>query len=133
MSDRILQARILEWVSFPFTRESSQPRDQNPPVLQADSLPAEPHEKPKNTRVGSLSLLQEIFPTQESNRGLLNCRWKRLKRLAAMWGTSVGSLGREDALEKEMATHSSILAWRIPCTEKAGGLQSTGLQRVGHD
>ena len=133
MSDRILQARILEWVSFPFTRESFQPRDQNPPVLQADSLPAEPHEKPKNTRVGSLSLLQEIFPTQESNRGLLNCRWKRLKRLAEMWGTSVGSLGREDALEKEMATHSSILAWRIPCTEKAGGLQSMGLQRVGHD
>ena len=133
MSDRILQARILEWVSFPFTRESFQPRDQNPPVLQADSLPAEPHEKPKNTRVGSLSLLQEIFPTQESNRGLLNCRWKRLKHLAEMWGTSVGSLGREDALEKEMATHSSILAWRIPCTEKAGGLQSMGLQRVGHD
>ena len=75
MSDRILQARILEWVSFPFTTESSQPRDQNPSVLQADSLPAEPQEKPKNTRVGSLSLLQEIFPTQESNRGLLNCRW----------------------------------------------------------
>ena len=71
MSDRILQARILEWVSFPFTRESSQPRDQNPPVLQADSLPAEPQEKPKNTRVGNLSLLQEIFPTQELNWGLL--------------------------------------------------------------
>ena len=47
--------------------------------------------------------------------------------------TWVWSLGREDPLEKEMATHSSILAWRIPRTEAAGGLQSTGLQRVGHD
>ena len=45
----------------------------------------------------------------------------------------VGSLGGEDALEKEMATHSSILAWRIPWTEEAGGLQSMGSQRVGHD
>ena len=45
----------------------------------------------------------------------------------------VRSLGREDPLEKEMATHSSILAWRIPWTEDAGGLQSRGLQRIGHD
>ena len=49
-----------------------------------------------------------------------------------MW---VQSLGQEDPLEKEkeMATHSSILAWRIPWTEELGGLQSMGLQRVGHD
>ena len=45
------------------------------PALQVDSLPAEPQEKPKNTGVGSLSLLQRIFPTQESNQGLLHCRW----------------------------------------------------------
>ena len=45
----------------------------------------------------------------------------------------VRSLGREDPLEKEMATHSSILAWRIPWTEDAGGLQSTELQRVRHN
>ena len=45
------------------------------PSLQADSLLAEPQGKPKNTEVGSLSLLQQIFPTQESNRGLLHCRW----------------------------------------------------------
>ena len=44
----------------------------------------------------------------------------------------VQSLGREDLLEKEMATHSSILAWKIPWMEKPGGLQSMGLQRVGH-
>ena len=47
--------------------------------------------------------------------------------------TWVQSLGREDSLEKEMATHSSILAWRIPWTEESGGLQSMGSQRVGLD
>ena len=50
-----------------------------------------------------------------------------------MWKTWVLSLGREEPLEKEMVTHSSILAWRIPWTEEPDGLQSTGLQRVGHD
>ena len=72
----ILQARIPEWVAFPFSRGSSQsgiePRS---PTLQVDSLPSEPPRKTKNTRVGSLSLLQWIFPTQESNWGLLHCRW----------------------------------------------------------
>ena len=58
---------------------------------------------------------------------------QRLERLLAMWETQVRSLDREDTLEKEMATHSSILAWRIPWTEELGGLQSTGSQRVGHD
>ena len=56
-----------------------------------------------------------------------------VKRLPAMWEAEVQSLGQEDILEKEMATHSSILAWRIPWTEEPGGLQSMGLQRVGHD
>ena len=51
---------------------------------------------------------------------------QRLKRLPAMRETWVQSLGREDPLEKEMATHSSILAWRIPWTKELGGLQSTG-------
>ena len=72
----ILQARILEWVVYPFSRGSSQPRYQtqaNFPILQADSLPAEPLGKPKNNGVGSLSLLQQIFLTQESNRGLPRC------------------------------------------------------------
>ena len=67
----VLQARIPEWVAFPFSRESSQPRS---PTLKADSLSAEPLGKPKNTGVGSLSLLQRIFPTQELNQGLLHCR-----------------------------------------------------------
>ena len=58
---------------------------------------------------------------------------QRLKRLPAMWETWVQSLGWEDSLEKEMATHSSILAGRIPWTEEPSGLQSMGSQRVGHD
>ena len=59
-----------------------------------------------------------------------------VKNLPAMWETQelwVRSLGREDPLEKGMATHSSILAWRIPWTEEPGGLQSMELQRVGHN
>ena len=71
----ILQARILRWVAFPFSRGSSQFRDRTQsPTLQVDSLPAETQGKPENTGVGSLSLLQRIFPTQESNWGLLCCR-----------------------------------------------------------
>ena len=58
---------------------------------------------------------------------------QRLKRLPAMRETWVRSLGWEGLQEKETATHSSILAWRIPWTEEPGGLQSTGSQRVGHD
>ena len=61
----ISQTRVLEWVAIAFSA----------PALQADSLPAEPQGKPKNTRVGSLSLLQRIFPTQDSYQDLLHCRW----------------------------------------------------------
>ena len=71
----ILQARILEWVAFPFSRGSSQPGIKpRSPTLQADSLSAEPQGQPKNTGVGSLSLLQWIFLTQELSLGLLHCR-----------------------------------------------------------
>ena len=71
----ILQARILKHVAVPLSRGSSQPRIKpRSPTLQEDSLPSEPPGKPKNIRVGSLSLLQWIFLTQESNWGLLQCR-----------------------------------------------------------
>ena len=71
----ILQGRILEWVAFPFSRGSSQPRDQTQVSrIAGDSLPAEPQGKSKNTGMSSLSLLQQIYLTQESNWGLLNCR-----------------------------------------------------------
>ena len=56
-----------------------------------------------------------------------------VKHLPTMWETRVRSLGQEDPLEKEMATHSSIHAWKIPWTEEPGGLQSMGSQRVGHN
>ena len=56
-----------------------------------------------------------------------------VKCLLTMQETWVRSLGQEDPLEKEMANHSSILAWKIPWTEEPGRLQSMGLQRVGHD
>ena len=56
-----------------------------------------------------------------------------VKRLPTMRETGVRSLGQEDPLEKEMATHSSTLAWKIPWMEEHGRLQSMGSQRVGHD
>ena len=74
--------------------------------------------------------------TVESNHLLL---WTKLlvaqmvKNLPSMQETRVQSLGWEDPLEEEVATHSRILAWRIPWTQEPGGLQSMGSQRVGHD
>ena len=79
----------------------------------------------------------ERFPG-EGNGNPLQHSWaslmaQRLKCLPAMQETWVRSLGQEDPVEKEMATHSSILAWRIPWAEEPGALQSTGSQRIGHD
>ena len=72
---RILQLTILEWVAFPFSRGSPNPGIKPKSLaLQADSLPTEPLGKPRNTGVGSLSLPQQIFLTQELNQGLLHCR-----------------------------------------------------------
>ena len=64
-------------------------------------------------------------------RASLVAQW--VKDVPAMWESHVWSLSWEDSLEKEMATHSGILVWRIPWTEMPGGLQSMGSQRVGHD
>ena len=83
----------------------------------------------------SLCIIFSSFHKNRLTRELVTCAFgvKRLKRLPPMRETRVWSLGREDPLEKEMATHSSILAWRIPWTEKPCRLQSTGSQRVRHD
>ena len=70
----ILRARILEWEAFPFSRGLNRGSEPRSSALQVDSLPAEPQEKPKKSGVGSLSILQQIFPTQEFNQGLLHCR-----------------------------------------------------------
>ena len=56
-----------------------------------------------------------------------------VENLPAVWETQIQSLGREDSLEKGMATYSSIFPWRIAWTEEPGGLQSIGSQRVGHN
>ena len=88
----ILQGRILEWVAVPFSRGSFQPRDQTQVSHIADSLPTEPQRKPRNIGVVSLSLLQGIFPGQESNQGLLQCRqilyklsYERSSRTSPKW------------------------------------------------
>ena len=100
----ILQARILERVAFPFSRGSSQPRDQpRSPALQVGSLPAEPWGKPKNTGVGSLSLLQRIFPTQESNQGLLHCRW--ILYQLSYEGSTIWSMIQMTLFTKQNWTH----------------------------
>ena len=81
-------------------------------------------------RSGALpELQQQILST---NLGVLwaSSVFRRVKNPPAMQETWVQSLGQEDPLEKEMATHSSILAWRIPWTEELGGLQSMGSQRI---
>ena len=100
--------------------------------------------------MGGPSLLQGIFPTQGWNLRLLRLLHRQAeslplaplgaalvaqlgKNLPAVRETWVRSLGWEDPLEKGIATHSSILAWRIPWTEKSGRLQSMRSQRVGHD
>ena len=75
---RILQVRILEWVGgmFPSPGDLLEPgMESRSPTLQVDSLLAEPQGKPRNTKVGSLTLLQQIFLTQESNQVLLHYRW----------------------------------------------------------
>ena len=70
------------------------------------------------------------YPLQYSWASLVA---QTVKNLPAIWGSWVRSLGQEDLLEKGMATHSSILAWRISRTEEPSGLQSMGLQTVRHD
>ena len=73
--------------------------------------------------------MQEIF----SVFTLTSLVAQMVKHLPTMWETGFQSLGWKDLLEKEMATRSNILAWKIPWMEKPGRLQSMGLQRVGHD
>jgi len=88
-----------------------------------------------------VTFLRLFFPSVIEIIDIALCKFKvsaslvaqMVKNLLAMRETWVRSLGWEDPLEEGMATHSSILAWRIPWTEEPGGLLSMGSQRVGHD
>ena len=82
--------------------------------------------------VGSISIAASITWFVLTEGFYQGSSSKNLSAMQEMQETQVRSLGREDALEGEMATHSSTLAWKIPWAEEPGGLQSTGSQRVGH-
>ena len=119
----ILQARILDCVAISYFRGTSRPRNK--------------------TRVTCISRIgrRTLYPCTTWEAILFNVMhyyWsslvaQRVRRLPVMQETWVRSLGQEDPLEKEMATHSSTLAWKILWTEKPGRLQSMGSQRVRHD
>ena len=110
----ISQARILEWVAIPSSKGSFQPWAWTWVSCIAGSafFTAEPPGKP-NCYVTVIKIMINYLPS--------------------MWETQVRSLNREDPLEKELETHSSILAWRGPRSEEPGRLQSTGSQKVGHN
>ena len=76
---------------------------------------------------------ESFLPSANCLRNMNSLVAQTVKRLPTMQETRVQSLGQEDLLEKEMAPHSSILAWKIPWMEKPGRLQSMGSQRVGHN
>ena len=80
--------------------------------------------------VTSALAIKDTFTIKSQNRVAMA---QTVKRLPAIWEARVQSLGWEDPLEKEMATHSSTLAWKIPWMEEPRRLQSMGSQRVGHD
>ena len=77
-----------------------------------------------------MTSIEFVLPTPSARTSLVA---QMRKKMPAMWETWVRSLGWKDPLEKGMATHSSVLAWRIPWTEELGGLQAMGVQRVRRD
>ena len=86
---------------------------------------------PTTGKTRQLTVVDGNFKTCQVYKHLLVAQTE--KHLPATWETQVQSLGWEDPLEKEMATHSSTFAWKIPWTKEPGRLQSTGSQRVEHD
>ena len=109
----ILQARILEWVAYPLSRGSFQTRNQPGVFCIAGKFLAHAGDPGSIPRSGRSSGEGIGYPFQSSWTSLVA---QLVKNLTAMWETLVRSLGWEDPLEKEKATHSSILAWRIPWT-----------------
>ena len=124
----MLQARILEWVAISSSRGSSQASILCLLHWQVDSLPL--------SYLGNYTLKQKLkIKIKNLKKVILKASqvtpWQRI--CLPMQETWVQSLGGEDPLQKEMATRSRILAWRIPWTEEPGGLQYTGSRRVGHN
>ena len=123
------------WVSLWSLRERESGRRGWVTHIHLSSLSLE---TPGHLLPASQSSLQTL-PPEETGFIFVNCLcWVSLvaqiiKCLPAVQDTRVQSLGQEDPLQKGMATHSNTLAWKIPWTEEPGGLQSMGLQRVGHD
>ena len=116
----ILQARILEWVAISSSRESSQPRDQSHiSCMSRQILDCLSH-------LGN-GLWPPIYPPRASLGAQM------VINPPAMQETQVQPQGWEDPPEKGIATHSDVLAWRIPWTEEPGRLQSMGSQRVRQD
>ena len=122
------------WSGLPFPSPGDLPDPgikPRSPALQADSFPIELQ---GNWRPQFYLIAGSCMKHCASDSALLRFKMTQMvKNLPAMQETRVQSLGPEDPLEKGMATHSSILAWRIPWTEEPGRLQSMELQRVGHD
>ena len=110
-----------------------------PSILEwVESLLPMQRSKDKQETGSDISILKHGIISLLNIHILLPLYWVSLvvqmvKNMPAIWETWVRSLGWEDSLEEGMATHSSILAWRIPWTEEPGGLQSMGLTRVRHN
>ena len=112
---RVTKGRSEQSLTLDSGQPALCPKPSPKSITAAASLPGQTHLSPSRGTSG-LSLVAQM-----------------VKNLPAMWETRVLSLGREDSLEKKMATHSSILAWRIPWTEQPGRLQSMVLRRVKHN
>ena len=138
----IFQARIVEWVAISCSRGSSQPRDWTR-VSCVSCIAAESYLLSHLCSQLLMAMVIFIFSVEDDYNFFKN--WHSLCLHYGFPGSSVGKesacsardpgliLGQEDPLEKEMANHSSILAWKISWLKEPGGLQSMGSQRVGHN
>ena len=128
----VLQVRILEWVAFPFSRDLPNPGiEPRSPTLKVDSLPAEPQGKPKNTGVSSLSLLQRIFLTQESNRDLLHCR--RILYQLSYHGCRFNPWVRKIPCRRKWECTPVFLPGKSQGQRSLVGYSPWGHNRVGHN
>ena len=128
---RTLQARILDWATSPFSRGSSQPRDWTQVSYVAGGFfTSWAAGKPKNTGVGSLSLLQRIFPTQESNQGLLNCR--RILYQLSYQGRSLQVIRKlvKSIRKRDFPGHPEVK--NVPCHVGDAGLIPSQGTKISH-